>query len=363
MNGTEYRSILRGERRGGSAALWRALFRAVSIPYGAAVAVHRRLYDFNLKKIRRLPVPVVSVGNMTLGGTGKTPLIARMVRILREEGATPALLSRGYGTKTSEQSAGRFTCRNDEAAEMAVYFPDLPHYLSPNRFEAGKALLRDFPDTSVLLLDDGFQHRKLARCLDIVLLDALEPFGMDRLFPSGTLREPLDGLARADLILLSRADFLAPEEREKIRRRVERCAPKAVWGEICHQWTGFRRFQNGSFLFEPFSSEDERCAETVFLPFCGLGNPAGFFRMLAEKKPRQAAPIEFPDHYCYNDTDFSCLAALACDQKASLLLCTMKDLVKIRRSNLGGVPLAAAEIGIRFLSGEEEFRQKLRDIL
>ena len=156
-------------------------------------------------------MPVVSVGNITLGGTGKTPLVRWIVQWFRDRGIPVAIVSRGYGAQSGDA--------NDEALELRRLLPDVPHIQNPDRVAAARQAVAEF-GCRAIVLDDGFQHRRIGRDFDIVLLDALAPFGFGHVFPRGTLREPIEGLRRADAVVLSRADLLDPSQREDIWRTV-----------------------------------------------------------------------------------------------------------------------------------------------
>ena len=170
-------------------------------------------------------VPVVSVGNLTLGGTGKSPMVRWLARWFRQSGVSPAVVSRGYGSAAGEA--------NDEALELRLLLPDVPHVQNPDRVAGGREAVEKY-GAQLVLLDDGFQHRRIARDLDIVLLDALTPFGYGHVFPRGMLREPVSGLRRADAVVLSRADLIEPAEREAIWRVVRRYAPASICVEAAH---------------------------------------------------------------------------------------------------------------------------------
>ena len=195
----EYRAIVSGQRSGLGGWLLRGGLRLAETPYALAMRLRNWQFDRGRKAIQSVPVPVISVGNLTMGGTGKTPLVAWVARWLRQHDVRVTLISRGYGA-----SAGG---RNDEALELEHQLPDVPHLQNPDRLAAARLALEEF-ECQAILLDDGFQHRRIARDLDIVLLDACEPFGYGHVFPRGMLREPLAGLNRADVLALSRADML-----------------------------------------------------------------------------------------------------------------------------------------------------------
>lgn len=351
MRAETFLEIVGGKRKGFGTALLRLFLRLLSFGYGGAVSLRNFLFDCRFKRIERLGVPVVSVGNLTMGGTGKTPMVSALLRYALTRGKKPAVLSRGYRASNyrEEETENPFRRQNDEAAELAVEFPDVPHYLFPNRVRAGKALLRDYPKTDLVVLDDGFQHRRLARDFDIVLIDALDPFG-GGIFPAGFLREPVSGLRRADAVILTRADLVSKERREEVAERVNRFAPQAVWAETVPVPFSLYRFTPSGW--ETASFETVTKAEE-WLPFCGLGNPLGFYRMLEQKGVKIREGVSLPDHV---SPDKRALARLEQESRGCTgFLTTMKDLVKLRRGEIGGKPVWGVKIRIAFLAGEEEF--------
>jgi len=319
----------------------------VSWPYGLAMRWRNRGYDRNPAKTTRVAMPVVSIGNMTLGGTGKTPLVEWLCRWLREQGVRVAIVSRGYG---AEDGAS-----NDEARELEEKLPDVPHVQNPDRITAATLAIEELA-TQFIVLDDAFQHRRIARDLDIVLIDATEPFGQGYVFPRGTLREPLGGVARAQVLILTRADQVTADQRAAIRARYQQLAPHTLWAEAAHQPVSLRD-ANGVEVSLTLLQRARVAA------FCGIGNPAGFRHSLEELCGKLVELREFPDHYHYTLEDLQQLEAKAKSQQADMLLCTHKDLVKIGVTSLGGVPLYALRIGLKFLAGEEKLLAKLRPLL
>ena len=175
VNPTSFRDLVSGRCRGAGASLLRGLLRLAEFPYATAARWRNRRYDTGRAEVLRVGVPVVSVGNLTVGGTGKTPLVRWIARWLVDRGVRVALVSRGYRATGGQP--------NDEARELAQLLPDVPHVQNPDRVAAAREAVGRFGCQAVLL-DDGFQHRRLARDLDIVLLDALEPFGFDHVVPA-----------------------------------------------------------------------------------------------------------------------------------------------------------------------------------
>jgi tetraacyldisaccharide 4'-kinase len=324
----------------------RCLLRAAEVPYTIAVQWRNRRYDRDPAVPHRASVPVVSVGNLTLGGTGKTPVVKWLARWFRERGVRVAIVSRGYGA-----SAGR---QNDEALELSQSLPDVPHVQNPDRVAAAAKVVREF-DSQVIVLDDGFQHRRLARDLDIVLLDALEPFGFDHVFPRGTLREPVSGLGRAHVVCFSRADVISAADREAIRRRVMKLAPHAAWCELVHAAS---RLVNAAGETRPL----EALAGQRVAAFCGIGNPLGFEHTLAATGCQLAAWRAFPDHHPFAAPDMAALAAMTTGCNATMAVCTQKDLVKVPQTHLGGVPLWAVTIEMSFQAGQNELENRLESL-
>jgi tetraacyldisaccharide 4'-kinase len=343
----EFRELVSGRRRGLAPSAARAALRLAEIPYTAAVRWRNSRYDAGRAAAHRVEVPVVSVGNLTLGGTGKTPMVEWIARWLRQQGVRVCLISRGYGADDG--------ARNDEALELAQKLPDVPHLVDPDRVRAARAAIRERA-CQVIVLDDGFQHRRLARDLDVVLLDAFEPFGWGHVFPRGTLREPVAGLVRAGAIALSRADAASPEERRAVRATALRHAPGAVWMEVIHAPRSLLSASSKEIAVESLAGRPVAAV-------CGIGNPAGFWHTLARMGCQVVARREFPDHHRYRPDEIRSLATWADGLGVEAVLTTHKDLVKIGFENLGRQPLWAVRIGLEFLAGQAEFEALLRPLL
>jgi tetraacyldisaccharide 4'-kinase len=347
VRASDFYDLASGKRRGLGAALERALLRAAEAPYSLAMRVRNWAFDRHYKASHTLDVPVISVGNLTLGGTGKTPLVAWIARWLREHDVRVALVSRGYGATAD--------ALNDEALELQDRLSDVPHLQNADRVAAAKLAIEEF-DCQAIVLDDGFQHRRLARDLDIVLLDACEPFGYEHVFPRGTLREPISGLRRAHLVVLSRADMADVARRDAIRQRVQRMAPDADWAEVVH---APRRLINSAAREAPLAM----LAGARVAAFSGLGNPAGFRHSLQRCGAEIVDFRDFPDHHPYERSDVDELGGWARSLDVQLLVCTHKDLVKLRLDELGNKPLWALEIEIEFLAGRVELESQLAALL
>lgn len=344
---TTFRDIVSGRRRGVAAALARAGFHIASIPYGWAIARRNRQFDRATREIVRPPVPAVSVGNLTVGGTGKTPMVEWISQYLRQHDVRVAILSRGYRAAADG--------RNDEALELELALPDVPHLQNADRAGSAAVAVEELA-SQLLLLDDGFQHRRLARDLDIVLLDASEPFGFDHVLPRGTLREPVAGLRRAGVVVLSRADMLDAARRAAVRSRVEKISPQAAWCEVEHRPAALLTSDGTRESLDAIKSQ-------TIAAFCGIGNPAGFRHTLQRLGCRVAAWREFPDHHAYTREDVAAIAELARGSQASLIVCTRKDLVKLRVPTIGAAPLRAVAVELSFLAGEDALRNALQPLV
>jgi tetraacyldisaccharide 4'-kinase len=343
LSPSAFRELVSGRRQGAMAATTRAALRLLEIPYTAAVSWRNRQFDRHRRPIESVGVPVISVGNITLGGTGKTPAVEWLANFFQERQVRVGLVSRGYGAKPG--------AANDEALELAQKLPGLPHVLDANRVRGATQAIREF-GCQLVLLDDGFQHRRLARNLDIVLVDATEPFGFGHVFPRGTLREPLSGWSRAQVIVLTRAELLDTAERATIREQVRRYAPRALWVEATHA---------PQALISPTSDRLPltRLAGQKIAAFCGIGNPSGFRHSLSGCGYHLAAMREFADHYAYAPADIESLAAWSGGLDVAAVLCTGKDLVKIGDRWPGPQPLWALSSQMQILAGEAEFEAVL----
>lgn len=344
---SEFRNLVSGRRQGIRAAALRLGLRLAEFPYTWAVDWRNRRYDTGAREIHRIPVPVVGVGNLTLGGTGKTPMVEWIARWLRRRGVRVTVVSRGYGAEAG--------ARNDEAAELEQRLPDVPHVQNPDRVAGALMAVEEF-DCQAILLDDAFQHRRIGRDLDVVLLDASEPFGFGHVFPRGTLREPLAGLRRAHVVVLSRAAMLSPAQREAIREEVRRLTPDAAWAEVTH---APQALCNARGEEKPLSS----LAGLPVAAFCGVGNPAGFRHTLEICGYRVIGFREFADHYRYARADVESLLGWANELDVAAVLCTHKDLVKLGIDQLGNRPLWAVTIALEFLAGQSLLEAKLAGLL
>lgn len=346
VSGEKYRALVNG-RRGLGPSLSRLGLWAASVPYGWAVWLRNRHYDREGYRVCRARAPVVSVGNLTLGGTGKTPCVEYVVRYYREQRRRVAILSRGYGGDAGP---------NDEALVLADNLPDVLHLQGADRVTLASRAADEF-DAEVLVLDDGFQHRRLARDLDLVLIDATDPWGPGYLFPRGLLREPMVELRRASVVMLTRCNQVEASERGRLREAVARLAPKALIVETSHRPVELIRGDREVASLH-------RLSNRPVIAFCGIGNPGAFRQTLNDLGAKVVGWRTFSDHHRYSDKDVEELQVWSKSQPADCLMATtQKDLVKIRQARWDTHELWAVRISMNVESGERDLHQKLDEVV
>jgi tetraacyldisaccharide 4'-kinase len=339
--------LMSGEARSGSANAARGALWTLSAAYGGLISLRNLAFDRGWRTVHRVDLPVISVGNLTTGGTGKTPVVAWIARQLQAVGERPVILSRGY----RRLSVGD----NDETRVLAELCPGVPQVLDPNRVR-GAATARQQHHASVLILDDGFQHRRLHRDLDLVLIDALNPWGYGHLLPRGLLRESVHSVMRADVVIITRADLATDDALADIEWTLRRLRGRADALRL-----GFRptRCRNARGEVRPW---------TEFLPanavaFCGIGHPQGFETMLA-RMGLSAPCLRFPDHHHYTAADCAAIATWQQQHQADCVFTTLKDLVKWPTDTaLSPLPVWAVETDVALLTGEAIWRDRLNGVM
>ncbi|MCK6447085.1 MAG: tetraacyldisaccharide 4'-kinase [Planctomycetes bacterium] len=306
-------------RRGGAIEL----LRVPAALFGVAARARGACYDLGLLRSARLDAAVVSVGNVTAGGTGKTPFVAWLVHELTRRGRRAGVLSRGYGAKVANSARGHTGAQSDEAALLAELVPGVEHVADPDRVRGGQALVERGVD--VIVLDDGFQHRRLARDLDLALVDATRPWGLvaangapvRAFLPRGLLREPPSALARADALVLTRVDQCEASALEALKHELAELAPGRAVLESVHRP---RAWLAPDGTRAPLDALRGRAAVLA----SGIAHPAAFesaVRALGVTVERHEAA---PDHHAWSADDVARLA------RESLVVTTAKDAVKLR---------------------------------
>jgi tetraacyldisaccharide 4'-kinase len=309
--------------------------------YELVVARRDGLYRSGVFQQRRVDAPVISVGNLTVGGTGKTPLVKWIAQRLADEGRHVCIITRGY----RRASKGRITVSNgseilatlDEAGDEALMLAEslqnnVAVVCDANRVSAAQFAIKTF-QSDVIILDDAFQHRRIARDLDIVLIDASEPLANGRLLPAGRLREPASALERADCLVLTRADNA--DERAAMREELRLINPTAP------VFCSVMRFAGLTELNERVAAN----LSGISAAFCGIGNPQSFFSLLEREHFAINHQKTFRDHHRYSQADVAGIEAVARSAGAQALVTTAKDAVKLRSLKFT-LPCYVAEIEV-----------------
>ena len=316
--------------------------------YGSAVRLRNMTFAGG-RRSKSVTRPVISVGNLTAGGVGKTPVVQWIARTLIDAGHHPVIALRGYGAKKPEDS--------DEAREHALVLDGKAHVLAnPKRHAALSEFLPEHPEVDAVILDDGFQHRMLARDLDIVLIDATRETLGDRMLPAGWLREPARNLARADAVVITHADEVDPV----LAARVEAVAGSKPIAWTRHVWRGLDVWAwDGralSLTRQPVTWLEHRNVMTLF----GVGNPEAVIQTVGNHGARIARRIAARDHAAYDKSMVHRLSLQAhgCDA----LVVTRKDWVKLKGVVDSGqlpIPIVVPDLAIEVIAGAEAWRDQL----
>jgi tetraacyldisaccharide 4'-kinase len=344
------RAIMSGRCVGVSASCVRAALWLASKPYALAMRLRRWGYRRGVLASHDSPVPVISVGNITTGGTGKTPMVAWIVCHLSQAGRKPAIVMRGYrASKTATDAEPR----SDEA-ELLARLTGAPVIIEPDRV-AGAARAAE-AGADVVVLDDGFQHRRLRRSLDIVLIDAAEPFGFGHCLPRGMLREPKAAMIDADAVVITHADQVAPQRLAELRGALARlCRPSVTMAEAMHKPVAVIDDQGRS-------RPPDALAGRKVLAFSGLGSPKHFLESLAGAGAELAAAVEYPDHAAYSANDLANLAELARREGIEIMVTTRKDHVRLAHlAAPSGPPIWQLEIEMDVTAGREDLLARIMD--
>jgi len=341
-----------GQNRPLSILLWIS-----SLVYGHAVQARLLLYRKNIIRSHRLPCPVISIGNIALGGTGKTPMTVYLAELIKGRGMKTVILSRGYKGYAEQKgglvSDGRqiFMTPNeagDEPFMMAGILHEVPIFVGSHRYKNGRIAMERFkPD--VILLDDGFQHVRLKRDIDLVLLDHANPFGNGHLLPRGPLREPLSALARGDAFILTRSDHSSNNFSDLLHKHM---AHKPVFQSrhlpcIRHVLGG-----NTNDSINPSILKEKK----VFA-FSGIAKNQDFRNSLNRFACSLTGFSEFPDHHSYREKELSAVIRKAIQQKADFLATTEKDFSRINYAAGWPLPLVVVGVDISFDDQASEFEQ------
>ncbi len=346
-------AVMSGQAGDPTAQLLRGVTTLATPLYRGAVAGRNALYAARVLPSRDLGRPTVSVGNLTAGGTGKTPMVIALARRLQALGHRPAVLLRGYEPGGYEGKQG-----SDEAAELRGSLgPDVPVKPDGDRVAGAAAVLAEHPLTSVFLLDDGFQHRRARRDLNLVLIDSLRPFGFGRLLPRGLLREPRSALRRADAVILTRTNRVGAGVLQQLGDEVERITGRRPIAYAEHDWSALRLAHRQVPL--------ERLADLRVMGVAGIGNPADFEQRLRELAGQSAGVLVFDDHHRYHRRELAGIFHTAQERGAQAVVTTEKDYVKWRAFASGvraELPVYRPVVTMRLPHGEAAVDDLLRGL-
>lgn len=366
-----YLKVLLGRKTGFRVRVFKALLVFLSLLYLAAIQLRFFLYRIRVLRSRSVTAWVISVGNITLGGTGKTPVVERLARLLHSRGRKVAVISRGYRRKTGprwkrfrEKILGAPTTRmvsdgknillnsrvaGDEPYLLAANLEGIPVLINRNRAKAALYAIRRLK-VDTIILDDGFQHLGLKRDLDIVLVDSRYPFGNGRIFPRGILREPVRNLSRADLILITKA---SEGQEEDLKAELRRFNQQAEILECRHNPVYLRDVRTSIKA----SLEFIKGAKAATL--AGIANPYGFERMLKKLGVEVIYSRRFADHHFYTQQELIDTMNKASLRGAEILLTTEKDAVRFPRLPPGKLPVFFLRVRIDSVREEEDFGQEV----
>lgn len=374
-------AIIRGDPDSVSPGMRRVLW-AASLLFGLGVRLKNSGYDTGALSGKTLPCRVVSIGNVVAGGTGKTPMTIYVAGLLRQMGYRPVVLSRGYGGKAEKigivvSDGLEILCTpetsGDEPFMMAARLRNVPVIVGGDRYKSGMHAVVEF-DPDVIVLDDGFQHRRLRRDLDLVLVDAGRPFGNGYLLPRGMLREPASALARCDAIVITRSSRETDEESR------EHPPPGAPGNQKASYPEGKPVFRTSHVSYVagvysppahfPLNVSGNSDATGLRLlkdarvfVFSGIAQNEAFFDVVKRNAKSIAGSITFPDHHPYTDEELGGIVGKARLANADYLVITEKDYVRIAGRVPGVIPVVVVGVKIVFCGdGEADFARFIRQV-
>jgi tetraacyldisaccharide 4'-kinase len=346
MNVSWLLETVSGKRKGLFANSVRGVLWCMTPVYRYFVQRRNRQFAICAKLSIRVAPKVLSIGNITTGGTGKTPMVVWVCELLQREGISVGIVSRGYGAKNANES-------NDEAKELRGRLPTVPHIQNPDRVAAANQCA-DENGIRAIVVDDGFQHRRLARDLDIVLIDASNPFGYGYLLPRGLLREPKSSLGRADVIVITRCERVEAAALQELQKVVRNLATVPI-ALAKTRSISLIDAEGGEYSVDEFRNDS-------WFVFSAIGNPDAFEDSLRGKGFNICGATRFRDHHHFSTSDLKGIALSAKRAGASKLVCTHKDLVKVGAKLVGDLPVFALKIETEIFEGEDQLTSAILDL-
>ncbi len=373
MNQDDFRKLVSGQSTGLGAALLRLLLEVAASGYSIIICLRNFLYSKRWLKAHRADAAVISIGNITVGGTGKTPLVIWLCRFLQQKEIRCAVLTRGYKARRASCVMRRaknghntqYDIRNtiDEPAILAESCPEAEVIVNPDRVAGAAEAVNKF-GAQVLIMDDGFQHRRLARDLDIVTIDGTCPFGYGKILPAGLLREPVTALKRADAVVVTRCDQTAESELTQLEEKLQQVNPDMIIARSTHAPVCAKSIGHKEIALEELKDKK-------IFAFCGIANPGAFLSTIKNTGANLVGSKIYNDHYHYTDDCLADIYEQAKYLKADLILSTQKDWFSspafAGASSVipaqAGIPFAYLAIELRFISGEDKITQLIEDAL
>jgi tetraacyldisaccharide 4'-kinase len=380
LNQQDYRKLVSGQSTGFGARFLRLVLRAASLGYSGVVRLRNLLYDKGWLRTHRVNAVVLSVGNITAGGTGKTPLVIWLCNLLKQKNIRRAILTRGYKAcrapprmrSVSDEGGTQTAIRNtltDEPAILAQTCPEAKIAMNPDRVAGAMEMVNMF-GAEALVMDDGFQHRHLARDLDIVTIDATVPFGYGRLLPAGLLREPVTALKRADAAVITRCDQIGEAELSRLEEKLrfinsDMIITKSIHAPVCVKYpepsaipakAGIQKDAEGiDSRLRRNDSLDRLKGKRIFA-FCGIGNPKAFLTTIETLGGVLAGSRIYDDHHHYSRQGLAEICHQAKQSGAELILTTEKDYCKIATLQMRAedVSLAYLVVRVQFTAGQDQ---------
>jgi len=359
MNQNFYHKLVSGHLKGWTAAVLRAVLTILAAIYSLIIRLRNILYDRRILKIHHNKALVISIGNITLGGTGKTPLVVWLCNYLHQLDLSCAVLTRGYKTNTKTNTAKNKTTNTitDEPAVLSENCRHLEVIVDPDRVAGAAKAIEKF-GAKILIMDDGFQHRRLARDLDIVTIDATQPFGYGKIFPAGLLREPLTSLRRADAVVITRCDQIPEPELGKIKNKLLTVNPNILIAHSIHAAVNIISTDHSEAPIEQLKG-------SRIYAFCGIGNPNSFINTIKALGAEITGSKIYNDHHQYNQSNLVDIYTQAGLAGAELILTTQKDWTKIKplEPDTKDIRLAYMAIEIKFTAGRDRLTCLINDTL
>ena len=365
-----WRKLISGRAEGFAETLLLRFLRAVSKIYALIIKVRNLLYTTGLLRVHRVKPLVISIGNITTGGTGKTPMTVWLYNYLAQKhpDCPIAVLTRGYKAGRTTNSTGKNY--SDEPAVLQLLCPKGRVIVNPDRVSGAKEAIEQFK-AKILIADDCFQHRRLARDIDIVMIDATMPFGFakspltrlgaaeqGRLLPAGFLREPLEQLKRAHAVILTRSDQVTSLELKQAKGALIAENPEIIIAESIHAPVTAKALDGLEITLDQLKDKK-------IFAFCAIGNPHAFFTTIKQLEAKLVGSKIFDDHYHYTEADINAVFDQAYGSGAQMILTTHKDWTRTvsLTARRDGITFAYLQIEIKIISNEEKITQLIDNAL